>query len=184
MRDVLRRVAAALTIEPGAALVPPSDTEDRPTVGIAGLIDIPGPEGWPAIAAADAPELTGDWVHFVALPDRTLVVDEDIPDGSLTPLAEEIEAVLEPPYRGVAVRKDATLWAVAAQPVHVVELDADADVVEIALVAGERNVTVDGEPDTTAFPELERLGEERGDDYALRAERVDGQTWVVDVWPI
>jgi hypothetical protein len=184
MRDILRRVAATLAIEPGAALVPPADTENRPTVGIAGLIDIPGPGEWPAIAAADVPELTGDEVHFIALADRSLVVDEEVPDDTLAPLAEEIEAVLEPPYRAVAVRKDATLWAVAAQSVHVVELDADADVIEIAVVAGERNATVDGEPKTTAFPELERLGEERGDDYALRAERIDDRTWVVDVWPI
>ena len=184
MRDVLRRVAAALTIEPGTALVPPPETEDRPTVGIAGLIDIPGPGEWPAIAAADVPELTGDEVHFIALPDRSIVVDEDVPDGTLAPLAEEIEAVLEPPYRAVAVRKDATLWAVAAQPVEVVELDTAADVIEIAVVAGERTGTVDGEPDTRAFPQLERLGEERGEDYALCAERIDARTWVVDVWPI
>jgi hypothetical protein len=82
------------------------------------------------------------------------------------------------------VRKDATLWAVAAQPVHVVEQDAAADEIEIAVVAGERNATVDGEPETMAFPELERLGEERGEEYALRAERIDARTWVVDVWPI
>ena len=184
MRDVLRRIAASLQIEPGAALVPPADTEDRPTVGIAGLVDIPGPREWPMIAAADAPELTGDDVHFIALPDRTLIVDEDVPDGSLTPLAEEIEGVLEPPYRAVAVRKDATLWAAAAQPVHVAELDLDADVIEIATFAGDRNATVDGRPETRAFPELERMGEERGEDYALRAERIDDRSWVVDVWPI
>ena len=184
MRDILRRVAVALAIEPGAALVPLPDTENRPTVRIAGLVDIPGPGEWPAIAAADVPELTGDEVHFIALVDRSLVVDESVPDDSLAPLAEEIEAVLEPPYRAFAVRKHATLWAVAAQPVHVVELDADADVIEIAVVAGERNGTVDGEPDTTSFPELERLGEERGTEYALCAERIDARTWVVDVWPI
>ena len=185
MRDFLRRVAAALDVEAGGSPAPPPLLEGMPTVGVAGLVDVPGPGDWPSIAAADAPALTGDEAHFVALADRTLIVDEDVPEGSLIPLADEIEETLQPPYRAVAVRKDDVLWAVAAQPVAILDVQAgEAALVEIAVVSGERTCTVDGEGSTERFPELERLGEERGDDFALRAERIEPRTWVVDVWPL
>ena len=46
-------------------------------------------------------------MHFVALPDGTLVVEEDEPDDALAPLADAVEASISPPYRAEAVRRGA-----------------------------------------------------------------------------
>jgi len=44
---------------------------------------------------------------------------------------------------------------------------------------GETRLTVDEEPVEAAVPELERAGREHGDDYAVHAERLDGDFWEV-----
>ena len=66
------------------------------------------------------PTLRGDTVHFVALEDGTLVVEEDEPDDALTPLADAIETRLAAPYRAEAVRRDGALWGVAGRRITVV----------------------------------------------------------------
>jgi hypothetical protein len=89
-----------------------------------GLFDAVGIHGihrqreWEAVATVEA-EMPGDRIEFAALPDGTLVVEDDLPDGALTPLAEAIEASLAPPYRAVAVRQDERLWAVGANRIEV-----------------------------------------------------------------
>jgi hypothetical protein len=71
-------------------------------------------------------------VHFTSLPDGTLVVEEDVPDGSLTPLAEAIEATLNPPYRADAVKREDDVWAVAASRIRVRAFpDTDDDELEL-----------------------------------------------------
>ena len=82
-------------------------------------------------------------MHFSALPDGTLVVDEDVPDGALTPLAEAIEATLNPPYRAEAVKREDGVWAVAASRIRVREFpEAEDDEVELvedgSIVIGRR----------------------------------------------
>ena len=62
----------------------------------------------------------GDIVHFVALPDGTLVVEEDEPDAALTPLADAVETSIPPPYRAEAVRRGPEAWAVAASRITIV----------------------------------------------------------------
>ena len=94
------------------------------------------------VATARA-ELPGDEVHFSALPDGTLVVEEDVPDGSLTPLAEAIEATLNPPYRAEAVRREDGIWAVGASRIRVREFpEAEDDELELvedgSIVIGRR----------------------------------------------
>lgn len=73
---------------------------------------------WDAVVTAQA-ELPGDAVHFAALPDGTLLVDEDVPDGALTPLADALEATVAPPYRAQAVRRGERVWAVGAKRIAV-----------------------------------------------------------------
>lgn len=87
----------------------------RDTVGIHGVAR---PRVWDVVASAEA-ELPGNEVHFAALPDGTLVVDEDVPDGSLLPLAGAIEANVQPPYRAEGIRRDERLWAVGARRIEV-----------------------------------------------------------------
>jgi hypothetical protein len=60
---------------------------------------------WDAVATVEAAGIDGDAVHFVALPEGALVVDEEIPEGALDRLADAVEASLAPPYRAEAVRR-------------------------------------------------------------------------------
>ena len=58
---------------------------------IPGVMGVGPGRTWDAVVAAHAPSLTGTSVTFVALDDGTLIVDEDVPDGSLAPLADALE---------------------------------------------------------------------------------------------
>lgn len=98
------------------------------TVGIHG---VSRPRVWDLVTSAEA-DLPGDAVHFAALPDGTLVVEEDVPDGSLVSLAEAIEATLQPPYRAEAVRKGDGVWGVAASRIQVKAFpEEEADELEL-----------------------------------------------------
>ena len=92
----------------------PPDEFGRPSpLGEVGVHGVARPRRWDAVVSVDA-ELPGDEVHFAALPDGTLLVDEDVPDGALVPLAEAVEQMLAPPYRAEGVRRGEGVWAVAA----------------------------------------------------------------------
>jgi hypothetical protein len=79
----------------GLSSEPPGwDGEQRGEPGIHG---VPRPRRWDAVATTAAPGLRGEIVHFVALPDGTLVVEEDEPDDALTPLAHAVEASIPRP---------------------------------------------------------------------------------------
>ena len=140
------------------------------------------PKRWDVVVTAPAPLLTGDAVHFVALPDGSLIVDERVAGGSLDPLAEALEQQVQPPYRAEGVRRDA-FWAVAANRIEVLELGGDVagDALELAHRGGERHLTVDGAPSFAALPALEAYAETRYTDYVARADRIDGDVWEVRV---
>ena len=48
-----------------------------------------------------------------------MLVQEDVPDGSLVSLAEAVEASIQPPYRAEGVRRSEHVWAVAAKRIEV-----------------------------------------------------------------
>jgi hypothetical protein len=97
----------------------PPDEFGRPSpFGEVALHGVARPREWDAVASAEA-ELPGSEVHFTALPDGTLVVEEDVPDGSLTPLAEAIEATINPPYVAEGIRRDERVWAIGARRIRV-----------------------------------------------------------------
>lgn len=97
----------------------PPDEFGRPSpFGEVALHGVARPREWDTVASAEA-ALPGDEVHFTALPDGTLVVEEDVPDGSLNPLAEAIEVSINPPYAAEGVRRSDTLWAVGARRIRV-----------------------------------------------------------------
>jgi hypothetical protein len=97
----------------------PPDEFGRPSpFGEVALHGVPRPRAWDAVASAEA-ELPRAEVHFTALPDGTLVVEEDVPDGSLAPLADAIELSINPPYVAEAVRRDDRVWAVGAKRIQV-----------------------------------------------------------------
>jgi hypothetical protein len=97
----------------------PPDEFGRPSpFGEVALHGVPRPREWDAIATVAA-ELPGGEVHFTSLPDGTLLVEEDVPDGALSPFANAIEGSINAPYYAEGVRRDAGVWAVGAKRIQV-----------------------------------------------------------------
>jgi hypothetical protein len=155
-----------------------------PHWGATGIHGVARPRRWDAVASAEAAGLTGDEVHFVALPNGDLVVDEDEPPDTLAPLADAIEQTLEPPYRAEAVRQREDVWAVAARRIAVAAFEAEGEELELVATDEGRSFTVDGERTFGSVPELERIGQEQGDRYVVRATRLDENTWEIEADPL
>jgi hypothetical protein len=158
----------------------PPPVDPGPHWGATGIHGVPRPRRWDVVESVEAPDLRGDEVHFVALPDGDLVVDEDEPDGALSPLADAVEETVQPPYRGEAVRRDGEIWAVAARRVEVAEIDAAGEELELVVNQGERVLSVDGQRSFGSIAELEERGRGLGDAYVVRARRLDGRLWEVE----
>lgn len=141
-------------------------------VGITGL---QRPSEWDAVVLAEAPALAADEVELIVLGDGTL-----LGDPAAEPLVRAVP--LEPPFSAHAVRKEDALFSVGANTIEVVELPAHVvgDEIELAVRADERTVTVDGMRSFAAIPDLEALGE-RYAEYVVRAVRLRGNLWQVDV---
>jgi hypothetical protein len=157
--------------------------------GFSGTLDVlhgGRPRRWDAVATAEAPELAGDELEFVVLPDGTLLVDDELPEGVLAPLAEAVEQELSPPYKASAIRRDDAVWAVAANRIDVVEVPevVEGDSVSLVVQGNDRTLLVDDRPGWAAVPTLESFAAERHDDFVLHAERLDGNLWSVKVNPL
>jgi hypothetical protein len=141
------------------------------------------PREWDAVATAEAPDLDGDQLDFTTLPDGTVLVDDDIPDGALAPLADAIEQSLAPPYRASAVRREGGIWGVAANRIDVLEVpeEVEGDTVSLVSQGDERTLLVDERPAWSDVPTLEAFALERHRDFVLHAERLDGELWAVKV---
>jgi hypothetical protein len=151
---------------------------------VVGIHGIPREREWDAVASADAPGLPGDDVEFVVLPDGSLVVDEDVPDGTLAPLADALS--LPAPYHAFGLRQDADVWSVAAKRVQVVEVPEHVEGDEIQLVVTEetRTLVVDDMPSSASIPSLEAFAAEQFGSFVLRASRLDDLLWEVTVIPL
>jgi hypothetical protein len=115
----------------GFLTAPPDEFGNPSPLGEVAVHGVPRARRWDVVASVRA-ELPADEVHFTALPDGTLVVDEDVPDGSLTPLAEAIEVTLNPPYRAEGVKREDGVWAVAASRIRVREFsEVEGDELEL-----------------------------------------------------
>jgi hypothetical protein len=115
------RLSGLMHVFADGFLSAPPDEFGRPSpFGEVALHGVPRARTWDVVASAEA-ELPGDEVHFTALPDGTLIVEEDVPDGSLTPLAEAIELTIAPPYAAEGVRRGEAVWAVGARRIRVRE---------------------------------------------------------------
>jgi hypothetical protein len=158
----------------------PAPLDPGPHWGETGIHGVPRPRRWDAVASAEAPDLEGNEVHFVALPNGDLVVEEEEPDAALQALADAVEESLEPPYRAEAVRRNRAVWAVAARRVQIAELEAEGEELELVVSGGERTLAVDGERGFGSVPALEQLGERLGTAYVVRARRVDDRLWEVE----
>jgi hypothetical protein len=171
--------AFAVDQPPGlSADTPGWDGEQRGEPGIHG---VPRARRWDTVANAQAPALTGDAVHFVALADGTVVVDEDEPDGAVASLADAVEQAIPPPYRAEAVRKGPQTWAVAASRIAVARVPGlTGDQAELTSTREGRVLRIDGRTTMGSVRELERLGETEGTEYVVLAKRLDGDLWEVE----
>jgi hypothetical protein len=161
-----------------AADAPGWDGEQRGEPGIHG---VPRARRWDVVASAEAPAIRGDVVHFVALPDGTLVVDEDEPDGALASLADAVEQSIPAPYRAEAVRKGPETWAVGASRIAIASIPGlDGDQAELTSTREGRVLRIDGRTTMGSARELERLGEIEGTEYVVLAKRLDGDLWEID----
>ena len=166
--------------EPEPRLTP----EPGPRFGPTGVDGVPRPRRWDAVVPAQATGLIGNEVHFVALPNGDLVVDEDEPENTLAPLAEAIEQTLRPPYRAEAIRRDGESWGVAARRIQVADFEAAGDELEVVANDEGRTLIVDGERAFGGIPELQRIGERQGITYVVRARRLEGTFWEVEAHPL
>lgn len=168
---------------PGLSAAPPGwDGEQRGEPGIHG---VPRARKWDVVVSAQAAGLRGDAVHFAALPDRSLILDEDEPEAALGSLADAVEAQLAVPYRAEGVRRDDDQWAVGARRISVVQVPSlEGDEAELVVTADRRALTVDGRPHAAGAPALEAAGAELGTSYVVRASRLDGDLWEVEATPL
>jgi hypothetical protein len=141
---------------------------------------------WDAVATAEAPDLEVSSLEFTVLPDGSLLVDEELPEGAAAPLAEAIEQSLPPPYQAKAVRGEGELWRVAANRIEVVEVpeEIDGDAVDLIARGEERMLLVDERPTWADVRTLEGFARARHRDFVLHAERLDGELWAVRVNPL
>lgn len=147
-----------------------------------GVHGVPRERRWDAVVTVEAEGVDADAALFVALPDDTLVVEEG---GDVEALAAALDTVVEPPYRAEAARRSETQWAVGVRRIRVVELADDPEGEEVTLTvnAGERMLAVDGAQAFGSIGELEALGGGR-EAYVVRARRLDGALWEVEVMPL
>jgi hypothetical protein len=164
-------------------LAAPPGLDGAPGLGIAGVTGVARPKGeWDVAASARAPGLPGDEVTFVALDDGTLVVDDDIPDGSAAPLADAIERYLPPPYRAAGLRKEDDVWAVAAVRVTLLELTSvEGEAFELSRVGDGITFAVDGVASLAPL-EVRRVLDGVEGDVAVTAEHVVDAAWIAELW--
>ena len=146
-----------------------------------GIHGIPRAREWDAVITAEAEAIRGDRVDFVALPDGSLLVEQEDGNASLDPLAAAVEERLDPPYRAVGARQTDALWAVSARRIDVVRFDAEGERLELTQTSDGKNLRVDGMPAFGSVPELERLGQAVAPEYVVHAERLDADLWEVRV---
>jgi hypothetical protein len=137
------------------------------------------------VVTVEAPDVEGDAVRFVALPDGTLLVEEGS-DSPLEPLAAAVEEKLRPPYRARAVRRGDALWAVDGRRIEVLALpDApEGETIDVTRTADGTTVSVDGQRIFGSLPALEQRGAQEGREYTVHAERLDGDLWEIKATPL
>lgn len=173
---------AMMNAEAGGFLAQPPDLMGEPSgLGEPAFHGVPRARRWDAVAVADAPGVGGDEVDFSALPDGTLIVDEESGDAELGPLADAVERELSRPYRAHGVRQTDSLWAVSAQRIEVARFQAPGERIQLTQTDGGKTLLVDGAREFGTIRELEELGEAAGPRYAIEANRLDADLWEVRV---
>lgn len=153
----------------------------RPAWDEAGIHGIPRAREWDLVTTVAAPEIQGDAVDFAALPDGTLLIEEEQGDATVEPFATAIEQKLAPPYRARGARQTDVLWAVSARQIETARFEAEGERIELSETADGKVLRVDGMPVFGTIPALEQLGEPAGPAYVVHAQRLDADLWEVRV---
>jgi hypothetical protein len=137
---------------------------------------------WDLVITGEAPDLTGsDELGFVVVEDGDILMDSQLPEGDVTPLAEAIELQIQPPYRAYGIRQEGDLWAVSARAIEIGHFQAAGDEIELTVRGDERELVVDGRKSFGSVPELEQLGKDASEDFFARAERIEDDLWEITV---
>ena len=147
--------------------------------------DISAREDWDIVTTVETAQDPGcDDFQLIALEDGRLIVDADVPDGSLVPFADAVEQQLQPPYRVDAVRIEGALWGAGAGGVTVIRLPRiDGETCDVSRVGDTVSMTVDGVEVKAPPAAWEALRAFDGD-VALTAEWLEDDTWIASVWPL
>jgi hypothetical protein len=146
----------------------------RPAWDNVGIHGVQRVRQWDSVATVDAPSLEGDHAVFVALSSEQLVVEEG--PREVEPLAAALGRDPAPPYRAEAVRRDGTVWAVAARRIEIVRLpDVTGEEIELSSHEGERTLLIDGERTFGSIPALERP------EQFVRAKRIADDAWEIEI---
>jgi hypothetical protein len=155
-----------------------------PAPGVPGYHGVQRPRRWDAVVMAEASDLPADEVSFVVLADSSVILDDELPEPAVEPLAEALDSVVEAPYRVEAVRRHGDIWAAAAREIDVLEIPGVAgEELILTMREGQKTLVVDGRQEFGTVPDLERFASERYDSYAAEAKRLDGDLFEVRVSP-
>jgi hypothetical protein len=149
-----------------------------------GIHGVPRQRQWDAVVTVEAEGVVGDTVHFVALPDDTLLVEEEV---DAEPLASALDDAVDPPYRAEAVRRSETQWAVGIRQIEVFDLGEDSPQGQDLTLTwrdGSHELLVDGIQEFGSVPALDRFAEGRGGSYVIQGHRLVDNLWEVRVSPL
>src|SRR5262249_17192428 len=156
-----------------------------PAPAVPGFHGLQRPRRWDAVVMVEAPGLTGKETTFVVLPDGSVILDDDLPEPAVEPVAQVLDDLVDAPYRVEAVRRHDDVWAAAARRIEVLEIDLPAgEELMLTRQDGTKTLTVDGVPEFGTVPELERYAADRYDSFIAEAKRLDGNLWEVRVSPL
>ncbi|MCY4087620.1 MAG: hypothetical protein OXG37_12260 [Actinomycetia bacterium] len=169
---------------------------DRLEAGVSGLARM---REWDAVRLIEVPELENDRLSAFSFRlgfGHAIELASDGPASLPAGVVQRFQKTLrhiKPPAIGRATRRSAVIWSVAARRLGqtAIKLDAPATVCELSVAlppAGEAVRLVDGEEPAELSPELaglldelERLGRERFDRFAVSAERLDERFFGVQI---
>jgi hypothetical protein len=150
----------------------------------AGITGLQRQREWDAVATVDADGEPGTEVEFVALTDGVLVVESEGAGADPAPFASALAGAIDPPYRGLAVRRP-DVWAVGAVAIDVGRLDPDPGGSELRLTwdGSALALSIDDLPvDPSRAAALEQRAAARIDGpYAARAYRLQGDLWELSI---
>jgi hypothetical protein len=174
----------------GATSERPRPLEPEPRLPFVGALREAGVHGihrqreWDFVGTTLAPGVADERLVFVVLPDGTLLIEEGA-GGEIEPLAEVVGDDLDAPHRIVAVRQEGDRWGVAANRIEVAELPGlPGDEITLTRQGGDRELVVDGAEADEPVRALERIADERYDEYVVQAERLDGDLWELRITPL